>query len=170
MFQNNIWQRIFFVYSPAFMAELSPAANVGEFEDIKRKAEAGDANAQTDLGLKYRQGEGVQKNYAEALKWLRKSADQGNGAGQINLGNMYANSDSHGVPVNIEEAANWYRKAAVQENEYSYFAYACLVEMHVRDKNAVSEEEALKWLDCLKKAVDQGNKTAREAMNRLNLS
>ena len=37
----------------------------------------GDARAQYSLGWMYHQGEGVTKNYKQALRWLRKAAEQG---------------------------------------------------------------------------------------------
>jgi TPR repeat protein len=52
----------------------------------------------------------VPQNYAEAMKWYRKAADQGNAAAQNNLGVMY--DEGQGVPQNYAEAMKWYRKAA----------------------------------------------------------
>ena len=48
----------------------------------------------------------------EALRWLRLSAEQGNAAGQYNLGLMY--SQGRGVPTDGIEAIKWFRKAAEQ--------------------------------------------------------
>ena len=60
----------------------------------------------------YYKGEGVPKNYSEAMKWYRKAADQGNAEAQFNLGVMY--DQGEGVPKNYTEAMQWYRKAADQ--------------------------------------------------------
>ena len=38
---------------------------------------AGNADAQFDLGLKYENGQGVEKDALTAVKWYRKAADQG---------------------------------------------------------------------------------------------
>ena len=48
------------------------------FEETKRLAEQGDVYAQTVLGLMYARGEGVPENDAEAVKWYRLAAEQGN--------------------------------------------------------------------------------------------
>ena len=40
-------------------------------------AEAGDAVAQYNLGIMYYNGKGVPQDYAEAVKWYRLTADQG---------------------------------------------------------------------------------------------
>ena len=45
--------------------------------ELVKKAEAGDALAQCDLGLCYRVGNGVIKDEKEALKWYTKAAEQG---------------------------------------------------------------------------------------------
>ncbi|HCN07703.1 MAG TPA: hypothetical protein DIT01_07195, partial [Lentisphaeria bacterium] len=49
---------------------------------------------------------------AEAVKWCRKAAEQGDAAAQLNLGKMYATG--LGVPEDDAEAFKWFRKAAEQ--------------------------------------------------------
>ena len=44
-------------------------------ESKRTRAEAGDPNAQYDLARDYRFGNGVPQNYAEALVWYRRAAD-----------------------------------------------------------------------------------------------
>jgi len=90
------------------------SAKAPDFAETKKKAEAGNASAQFNLGLMYAKGEGVPKDDAEALRWYRKAADQGNALAQSNLGVMYANG--RGVPKDDAEALRWYRKAADQGN------------------------------------------------------
>jgi uncharacterized protein len=41
-------------------------------------------NAQNNIGLMYKNGNGVVQDYAEALKWYRLAAEQGN-AGQHDI-------------------------------------------------------------------------------------
>ncbi len=53
---------------------------------MKALAEQGMAAAQYNLALMYDNGEGVPENDAEAVKWYRKAADQGNAEAQSNLG------------------------------------------------------------------------------------
>lgn len=89
-------------------------ANGESFNATLKKAEQGDAEAQFQLGNKYRKGEGVRKSYKEAAKWFRKAAEQGHAKAQNNLGNRYRYGQ--GVRQDYEEAAKWYRKAAAQGN------------------------------------------------------
>jgi hypothetical protein len=46
---------------------------------------------QLNLGDMYLNGQGVAQDYAEAVKWVRKSADQGYSVAQARLGYMYLN-------------------------------------------------------------------------------
>jgi len=81
-------------------------------ELITPLAEAGDAEAQFNLGVLYKNGLGVQQDYDEALKWYRKAAEQGYAIAQTNLGFMY--DQGFGLPQNYTKAVMWYRKAAAQ--------------------------------------------------------
>ena len=57
-------------------------------------------------------------DYAEAVRWYRMAADQGNATAQTILGSMYGNTfrDVQVVPQNYAEAVRWYRMAADQGN------------------------------------------------------
>jgi hypothetical protein len=82
------------------------------FAEFKKDAEKGDAKAQYNLAVMYRDGLGVQKNRAETMKWYQKAADQGHSLAQYNLGVSYDNG--FGVPKNKTEAAKWYKKSATK--------------------------------------------------------
>src|SRR5262249_26629831 len=83
-----------------------------ETEEIKAKAEAGDAASQYELGTRYQNGDGVEKNYAEAVKWFRKAAEKNYAPAQRDLGESYYYG--LGVERDYAEAVKWYRKAAEQ--------------------------------------------------------
>ena len=73
-----------------------------------------DAEAQNILGVMYYNGDGITQDYKEAVKWFRKSAEQGNAQAQYNLGIMYYHGK--GVTQNYKESAKYYRKSAEQGN------------------------------------------------------
>jgi TPR repeat protein len=77
-----------------------------DIPSLRAKAEAGDAESQDWLGGLYYEGRGVSKDYAEALKWFRKSAEQGFGAGLYSMGVMYFYG--LGVKQNYAEAYFWF--------------------------------------------------------------
>ena len=80
---------------------------------LRELAGAGDLDAQVELGERYQAGDGgVQQDYAEAVRWYRRSADQGHALGQAFLGFMYSNG--RGVQQDYGEAVRWYRRSAEQ--------------------------------------------------------
>jgi hypothetical protein len=73
------------------------------FEANKAKAEAGDIMSQWLVGLMYKDGEGVEQNYEEAIKWLRLAGRGGSYFAYDSLGSMYENGD--GVARDDQKAA-----------------------------------------------------------------
>jgi TPR repeat protein len=88
---------------------------LSDFEKNRRRAEAGEAPAQTNLGVMYAEGKGVPKDDVEAVKWFRKAADQGLVDAQYNLGKMYA--EGRGVPKDDVEAYAWFNISAVSNQK-----------------------------------------------------
>jgi TPR repeat protein len=58
----------------------------------------------------YAEGQGVPQDYAAAMRWYRKAAEQGVANAQNNLGLMYA--EGKGVAQDSAAALSWFRKAA----------------------------------------------------------
>ena len=84
-----------------------------DIAELKAMAEQGDRRGPVQpRALRTDSGMGCPKDYAEAVKWYRKAAEQGDAEAQFNLGLMYA--DGEGVPKDYAEAVKWYRKAAEQ--------------------------------------------------------
>ena len=94
-------------------AETMPNAEES-VEQIRAKAEQGDAAAQFNLGVIYYMGRGVQQDYSQAFSWYRKAAEQGHAMAQTNIGAMYENGQ--GVAQDFAEAARLYGLAAAQGN------------------------------------------------------
>ena len=60
----------------------------------------------------YAGGQGVSRDYAEAVKWFRLAAQQGNVEAQYDLGVMY--TQGQGVPQDYAQSVKWFRLAAQQ--------------------------------------------------------
>jgi septal ring-binding cell division protein DamX len=58
----------------------------------------------------YAFGQGLDKDYEQALKWFRKSASHDVAQAQFNLGVFYENG--YGLDVNVATAKKWYALAA----------------------------------------------------------
>ena len=84
-------------------------------EQLRVKAEKGDAEAQYKLGAQHLFGEGVTQSYDKAMEWFRKAAEQGNAEADRNLGGMYLSG--LGVQKDPAEGMKWIRKAAEDEEK-----------------------------------------------------
>lgn len=72
-------------------------------------AEAGDSEAQANVGEIFERGLGSEPNYEMAIIWYEKAAEQGNQRALFNLGTLY--EQGLGVEQNKLIAMNYYRKA-----------------------------------------------------------
>ena len=128
---------------------------------IRKAAEQGNLNAQKDLGnfIFFLCSSKPQDNLeevgtsiasvffdlpldkAEAVKWIRKAAEQGDSESQDKLGDCYYNGD--GIPKDYSEAVKWYRKAAEQGN---YYAQLKLGDCYFKGDGVLQDKtEAEKW-------------------------
>lgn len=82
----------------------------------RKSAGQGYAPAQNNLGSMYQYGYGVERNYDEAVRLFRLSAEQGSAQGSMShLGFMYENGK--GAAKNLDEARKLYEQAAAQGDE-----------------------------------------------------
>lgn len=82
----------------------------------KEQAATDDAEMQFHIGTLYETGKGVPQDYAQAVLWYRKAAEQSFAKAQYRLGVLYANGV--GVPLDEAQSAAWFQKAA--EEGYVY--------------------------------------------------
>ena len=80
-----------------------------DVDALKAKAAAGDPEAQNSLGVRYRLGDGVERDKEEAVRWFRQAARQGYATAMFNLGAMYYNGD--GVPTDDVLGYTWFLAA-----------------------------------------------------------
>lgn len=69
-------------------------------------ADHGNAVAQFGLGMMYEHGDGVPRDFVQALGWYLKAADRGQAAAQYELAEMYERGE--GAPQNYVLAHMWY--------------------------------------------------------------
>jgi TPR repeat protein len=147
--------------SPRAQQETDRRSSLGETEisQLHAKAEAGDAAAQTKLGLAYQQGNGVPQNDELAAKWFRKAADQGDASAENDLGVAY--NMGRGVSQDKQEALRWYSKAAKQGSPQAMFNVG--VSYYNGDAIGSNEYTAYAWFLL---AQDAGNALAVDAVKR----
>ena len=115
------------------------------------------AGLQYCLGRAYYLGEGVAQDYAHAVAWWRKAAEQGDADAQRALG--HACADGLGVPQDHVEAAIWFRRAAEQGHAGAQNALAWLYK--VGEGVPKDHVEAAIWF---RRAAEQGHAGARNAL------
>jgi TPR repeat protein len=81
-----------------------------ELQPLEDKAQAGDPEAETTLGLAYHAGTLLKKDDAEAERWLHRAADQSFMAAEESLGIFAETGVGRSAPA-AAEAIDWYKKA-----------------------------------------------------------
>jgi hypothetical protein len=98
----------------------------------------------------------VPQDYAEAVKWYRKAADQGDANAQANLGAMYFKGE--GVPQNDIEVYKWLTLAAAQGNEEARGNLSNIRGLMSQDQIARAQEGER---EVYRKAAEQGDALAQ---------
>jgi uncharacterized protein len=91
------------------------------YREWKPLADAGDTDAQYNLGILYYHAE---RDYANAAKWLHKAAEHGHPSAQHDLGSLYLLG--LGVPQSDAEAARWFHLAAEQGHPMAQYNLGAL--------------------------------------------
>ena len=134
------------------------AAGSGDYEKAADRflqaAEAGNPQAELQLGLLYYQGLGVEQDREAALYWLYQSAKGGNRYAQFRLGQMYEKGE--GAPVNYKHAAYWYG-LAIESGES--LAEVALAELYLDGRGV--ERNRMRALRFFASAADAGNAHAQ---------
>ncbi len=133
---------------------------------LKFGAENGVKAAEVLLGVKYHDGDGVPRNYSEAVRLFTLAAAQDTkwSASDISvhlaqsfLGDMY--QSGLGVPVNHSEAARWHRLAA--DSGYADAQYSMGV-AYARGEGVLKDySESVRYY---RLAAEQGQKLAQAAL------
>jgi hypothetical protein len=75
----------------------------------RKSAELGNTAAANNLCEILSHQQGGQADYAEALQWCLKTADEGSSTAQAGMGHLY--TFGKGVKTDLEQAEEWYRRA-----------------------------------------------------------
>ena len=126
-----------------------------------QSAEAGNAEAQFDIGYAYYTGEGTQRDYTSAAMWFKRSAKQNFAKAQYNLAYCYMNG--RGVPRDYDKAYNLLLKSAEKNYKRAQLTLAdCYARGVLVEKN---EDEYNKWKDKAEgKNTEQAPKQQKETL------
>jgi putative methionine-R-sulfoxide reductase with GAF domain len=124
-------------------AATTPVTRPRTFDEMRKLAEQGDAEAQYDLGSRYHNGEGVLHDDVQAAKWFERAAEQGHIGSQRALGSSYW--AGRGVPRDLSKAYFWSTVAANQGDEISASQMQGLVLQMTRAQVAAAQSQADDW-------------------------
>jgi TPR repeat protein len=91
----------------------------------------------------YAKGNGVPQDYAEAMTWYRKAADQSYAGAQFNLGVLYANGN--GVQQDYVAALMWLNLAAAQGDETAINGRDFIAAKMTPDQIAAAQRLTREW-------------------------
>jgi TPR repeat protein len=114
---------------------------------------------ETERGRRYFDGSGGEQDYAKAMEWYRKAADDGYAPAQDVLGQMYENG--LGARKDYDKAFDWYSKAA------PFFSNAQYDLGKLFENGLGVTPDYTKAREWYRKAADQGNQDASIAFHQL---
>jgi len=128
------------------------------YKEWKAAADAGQAEAQFDLGVLYAQGLGVARDMNEAARWYRLAAEQGNAEAEFALGQMF--SRGWGVPRDEADAIRWFQLANGAESDGMPTGWEAVEGYGMPQDN----EKAAYWY---RQAAEKGHAEAQFNLGRL---
>jgi putative methionine-R-sulfoxide reductase with GAF domain len=134
---------------PGTSAAASPAAwkttsQPMTLEELQQRASQGDPMAEYAIGARYVQGDEVQKDYAEAVKWFTRAAEQGHVGAQTALGAYYW--AGRGVPKDLSQAFYWSVLAREGGDETAKYRVESLRARMSRSQVQEAQRRADEWL------------------------
>ncbi|MDC5294827.1 tetratricopeptide repeat protein [Acinetobacter baumannii] len=124
------------------------------FKLLSDLSQSGHKEAINYLGILYRNGIGVKKDYNKALNLFEKAVSLNVSGSKFNLGNMYFNG--YGTEVDYKKAAYWFDQAVRYEQD----AYAAEMLGGMFYEGRGVEKNINKSLEFYQIAADQGDKDA----------
>lgn len=132
--------------------------DVGDtYEQLQKKAMAGDAESQYELGMKQLLGEDVPQDENEAVIWFTEAAKKGHAPAIYQLARAY--HYGIGLPENAMMAMNLYRRAA--ERNYAKAELAMYLCVYFGVGMNSDREAARAWC---RRAAEHGNDSAQYYM------
>ena len=125
----------------------------------RKAAEQGVSEAQNNLGVMYKDGQGVKQDFKEAARWFLLAALQDNTLAQLNLGWLY--HAGKGLTQNADSARYWYLQAAQKGHATAHLNLGIL---------NLQQEDTIAAIHCLQQAAQQGNEGALRILQRLNVA
>lgn len=131
----------------AHQAPAHPAPQAPAKPSLAQLAAQGDAEAQYQLGLAYRDGKGVKKSLSEAVAWFAMAAGNGEKAAATEVAKAY--EQGSGVKRDMAAAADWWFRAGVLGNDEAKARFLAL--FLAGETESLNGPTGAGWLEALAK-------------------
>lgn len=141
-------------------------------EDLKKRADQGDAEAQYELGVRYDSGSLVRKNLKEGFRYFLLAAEQGYSMAQLSVGKAY--DKGRGIEKNFGLSLFFLKQAAdtgIAEAQYLFGMMASIIDhaeygLSVRLKKQFCDQKSGKqtYLQFIELAAKQGYAAAEDEL------
>ena len=124
-------------------------------ELLRKSAEQGNRDAQYEEGYAYYHGWGVDKNYAESMKWFKMAAEQGHKEAWFYIGAIYYHAK--GVERDYAKAMECFKKSDGYKVAQDFLGYMYEKGLGVPPNDSIAEEWYLK-------SANQGYSAAQKSL------
>lgn len=136
---------------PSWASTSAISVKHDSLEDVRKRAQSGEPNAQFELGAAYARGQGSAESYTEAVKWLTRSADQGNVTAAAALGAFYW--AGRGVTQDYVDAYVWSSVAELEGDEASSYRITILQSRMSPAELVEAKRRATTWFRLHRKQI-----------------
>ena len=107
---------------------------------MKKVAESGDVEAKFHVGAMYHDGEGVERDFLEAIKWYEAAAEGGFSPAWCCIGMIYNNTRDDGAPADFAKAIEYFQKGteAGDPNAYYYLGVAYTMGIYLKQDDTAA--------------------------------
>lgn len=141
------------IFATLLLSLFAEAAD--DLKALTDRAGRGDAKAQHDLALRYRDGKGVETNHAQAMQWAHRAADAGNADAMDFVGHAYLRGAD--VKRNPVLAFGYFKAAAEKSAQAAFNLGQCYYGAQGTEQDCA---KALAWWE---KAAERGHGRAAAA-------
>lgn len=157
---SDAMEHYVFAYRMWVHAKILAMQKEQENADLTSRAEAGEADAQFELGFVHYNDRNTSDHLEQAAVWFRRAAEQRHAGAQNFMGTIHTNGE--GVSQNFAEAIIWFRKAA--EQGYTDAQHHLGIIYHFGMGVLEDEAQAAAWY---RKAAEQGHAGAQNNLGSM---
>lgn len=123
---------------------VQPPSETAAAELMISSGEAGFEKAQVELARMYREGHGVEQDFAKSFLWSMKAAEAGDVGAQLQVADSFA--FGYGVDPDPVEAYKWYEIAVLYWGSLAVNARDLVAESMSSDQIAKAKQRAENWI------------------------